>query len=818
MLLATLSGTSFADFNANGAKDTGEPALAGWTVFLDANHNLSLDAGEASTTTNASGAYAFTVSTGNHLVVQVPKPGWTQTNPPAADLPALDSAESSAAAIPTSSPLGKFRTKSAVKGPPAMHRLYYRAAAPNDPLFNTQWIYNTSTSTNYNLLPAWDVATGVGVRIAIVDDGVDVAHADMAAGYDAAHSWDFAGNDAVPNPGTNGHHGTAVAGIAVARANNSTGIAGAAPGSRWSAVRMPNNTTDATEASAFGWHNDDIDIYNNTSGPADNGQTLEGPGPLALAAIKNAVATGRNGLGNIFVWSAGNGLTANDNVNYDGYANRREVIAVTAIDPSGIQSTYAEPGAAILVAGYSWKGTGSTGFVPSTDRSGTAGYNTAAGVNGDYIGTFSGTSAVAPAVSGIVALMLDANPTLTWRDVQAILGYSTRQNDAGGGGWTTNGAGRKVSHKYGFGALDAAVAVNKALTWKNLGPETSESSGLITVNGSIPDNTGAARTSSVTLNSLTRIEKLEVTLTASHASRGQLRVVLTSPDGTQSVLAEQHNDPNANYSSWTFSSVRHWDEIAKGTWTLSVTDSVSGTTGTLNSWQLKVYGTALANVHYAQVASAGQAIANLNFANQPPPSAKGSAAFAFETAPQRVTITFDKDVAGQVSADDFTLYNETAEQAVATTFAYTAATRTATFTYAAGILPNGNYTATLKASGFGQGGGLHIDGNGDNLPGDNLVFEFFQLTGDVDRNRTVALNDLVILANHYGQTSGQSWSTGDLDGNGAVALNDLVILANAYGTTLPAADLAAAGDTAHPAVVRDEEADAPVFNTGQRIE
>ncbi|MEZ0267134.1 MAG: S8 family serine peptidase [Phycisphaerae bacterium] len=805
MLLATLSGTSFADFNANGAKDAGEPALAGWTVFLDANHNLSLDAGEASTTTNASGAYAFTVSTGNHLVVQVPKPGWTQTNPPAADLPALDSAAVGAAATDASSPLGKFRTKSAVKGPPAMHRLVYRAAAPNDPLFNTQWIYNTSTSTNYNLLPAWDVATGAGVRIAIVDDGVDVAHADMAAGYDAAYSWDFAGNDAVPNPGNNGDHGTAVAGIAVARANNSTGIAGAAPGSRWSAVRMPNNTSDSTEASAFGWHNNDIDIYNNTSGPDDDGQTLEGPGPLALAAIKNAVATGRNGLGNIFVWSAGNGLAANDNVNYDGYANRREVIAVTAIDPSGAQSTYAEPGAAILVAGYSWKGTGSTGFVPSTDRSGTAGYNTASGSAGDYTPYFSGTSAVAPAVSGIVALMLDANPTLTWRDVQAILGYSTRQNDVAGGGWTTNGAGRKVSHKYGFGALDAAVAVNKALTWTNLGPEVSESSGLITVNDAIPDNTGVARTSPVTLNSLTRIEKVEVTLTATHASRGQLRVVLTSPDGTQSVLAEQHADTGDDYSSWTFSSVRHWDEIAKGTWTLSVTDSVSGTTGTLNSWQLKVYGTALADVHYAQVTSAGQAITNLNFANQPPPSAKGTAAFAFQTAPQRVTITFDKDVAGQMSADDFTLFNDTSQQAVATTFAYTAATRTATFTYAAGVLPDGNYTATLAASGFGQGGGLHLDGNGDNVPGDDLVLTFFQLAGDADRNRSVGLNDLVILSNNYGQASGQTWSTGDFDGNGAVGLNDLVILSNQYGKTLaaPTADLPA-----------DEES---VFNSAQRI-
>ena len=62
---------------------------------------------------------------------------------------------------------------------------------------------------------------------------------------------------------------------------------------------------------------------------------------------------GRGGLGNIYTWAAGNGLTNDDNVNYDGYANSRYTIAVGAIDHNGNQSFYSEPGSPMLVTSYS---------------------------------------------------------------------------------------------------------------------------------------------------------------------------------------------------------------------------------------------------------------------------------------------------------------------------------------------------------------------------------------------------------------------------------------------------------------------------------
>ena len=93
----------------------------------------------------------------------------------------------------------------------------------------------------------------------------------------------------------------------------------------------------------------------------------------------------------------------------------------------------------------------------TTDLTGSGGYNTST-FNGDYYNNFGGTSASAPVVSGIVALMLQANPNLTWRDVKHILVDTAVKNDPSDPGWTQNGAGRWVNDRYGFGAVDAHQA------------------------------------------------------------------------------------------------------------------------------------------------------------------------------------------------------------------------------------------------------------------------------------------------------------------------------------------------------------------------
>ena len=461
---------------------------------------------------------------------------------------------------------------------------------PNDPMFANQWhLRNTGQSgvagNDARVTTAWDSVRGNGVVIGIVDDGLQHTHPDLSANYSSSLSYDFNFNDPDPNPGTGGFddHGTAVAGVAAGRGNNGVGVSGAAPSATLAGLRLiAGPSSDQQEANALSYRRQDIDIYSNSWGPADDG-TLGSAGPLTLAALRDGVTQGRGGLGSIITWAGGNGLESDDNVNYDGYANSRYVIAVGALTDSGTQSWYSEPGAPLLVSAYS---NGGQSGITTTDRTGADGYG-----GTDYTNSFGGTSSATPLVSGIIALMLERNPNLTWRDVQHVLVRSARQNDPTGAGWATNGAGLKVNHRYGFGAVDATAAVNLAATWTNVGPEVSATSGLVTVNQAIPDGSLTNVNSTVNITQDITMEKVEVVFNATHTYRGDLRVILTSPDGTQSVLSEVHGDGDANFTGWTFSSARHWGESSQGTWTLSVADGYAQDAGTFNSWQLNVYGT-----------------------------------------------------------------------------------------------------------------------------------------------------------------------------------------------------------------------------------
>ena len=341
--------------------------------------------------------------------------------------------------------------------------------------------------------------------------------------------------------------------------------------------------SDLQQANALGYAQQTIDIYSNSWGPFDDGQRLEGPGPLAAAKLLDGVTNGRGGLGTIFVWAAGNGKVENDNVNYDGWANSRFTIAVSAIDHNGVQSSYSEPGAPILVAAHS---SGAGAGITTTDLIGSPGYS-----SNEYTSNFGGTSSAAPLVSGIIALMLEANSDLTWRDVQHILVDTATQTDPADSDWFVNGSGRLVNHKYGFGAVDAAAAVASAETWTTVGTEVSAQSGTISVGQTIPDNNPTGLTSQFAMTDDVVIEWVEITFNATHPYRGDLRVELISPDGTSSILATPRDDSNDHYNNWVFTSARHWGESSLGTWTLKVSDQALQDVGTWNSWSLRVHGT-----------------------------------------------------------------------------------------------------------------------------------------------------------------------------------------------------------------------------------
>ena len=462
----------------------------------------------------------------------------------------------------------------------------------SDPIFPYQWhLENTGQSggtlgIDMNVRNVWQNMNimGSNVVIGVVDNGIQFTHPDLSFNYVAADSWDFVDNYTDPSPdlGKDSAHGTTIAGLVAARDNDHCGL-GVAYRAGIAGLRLTSRSiSDAEEANALSYQRQSIDIYTYTWGPEENGQRLEKPGPLTLLALAQNTTQGRNSLGNIYVTAAGNGRGNGDNVNYDGLANSRFTIAVGSVDHNGKHSAYSESGAALLIVA---PGSGDGVFMSGTDLQGMHGESC-----GDCQNQIHGTSASAALVSGVIALMIEANSRLTWRDVQHVLIHSAIKTDPDDPEWTTNGAGLSIHHKYGFGMVDAETSVTKAKSWTTVYP-SSFIPYKQQVNQSIPDHnaTGIISTINVDASTSYQLEHVEIVLNATHTYRGQLEITLTSPSGTKSVLAEPHSDPGENYSSWKFMSVRHWDENIQGQWTLSVTDNQATHTGSLQSWELILY-------------------------------------------------------------------------------------------------------------------------------------------------------------------------------------------------------------------------------------
>lgn len=466
-------------------------------------------------------------------------------------------------------------------------------AVPNDPLFGDQWhLINTGQGggvpgIDANVESVWDNYTGAGVTIAIVDDGFQHSHPDLVENSrtDIDFDWNDDDNDPSPPAGSTNNHGTSVGGVAGAAGNNGVGVSGSAWDADLVGLRLiAGAISDQDIADALTHEQEIIDIYNNSWGAARNGAI--GPnGPQTLAALEQSATQGRGGLGNIQVFSAGNGRLQSDNVNYRGLQNSRHTIAIGALANNGRRADYSTTGASLVVVAPS--NGGSLG-ITTADRTGTDGYDPT-----DYTDTFGGTSSAAPLVSGVIALMLEANPNLTYRDVTNILILTAERVDEDNADWVQNGAGLWVNHEYGFGNIDAAAAVDMAVNGVPLGDEQSFVAPVVNADLAIPDN-GSAVTSTYTVaqnDSIASLEYVEVVFDADHGFIGDLEVILTSPSGTESVLAEvRATDAGTSYPDWVFTTTRNWGESSAGEWTLSVRDGAAQDTGTFNSFQLRFFG------------------------------------------------------------------------------------------------------------------------------------------------------------------------------------------------------------------------------------
>ena len=278
------------------------------------------------------------------------------------------------------------------------------------------------------------------------------------------------------------------------------------------------------------------------------------------------------------------------------------VWVLTTFD-QGTRSSYSEPGSNLLVTAYGGEFCSTQTTTTTTDVSGPTGYNNGNkpedyANNPDYTRCMNGTSAATPEAAGAVALLLEANPNLTWRDVRAILATTARKTDPLNADWQTNAAGFKVNHEYGYGVIDALAAVKAAPGWSLL-PAQKTATKLAALNAplAIPDNASPV-TSTVSLSGsgISKLEFVELSLTSDHSHVGNLEVQLTSPSGTASTVSVVRECKDATTcgaafsSGFTFGIARLMGEAADGTWTLSVRDGKAGDSGAISAWSIKAYG------------------------------------------------------------------------------------------------------------------------------------------------------------------------------------------------------------------------------------
>ena len=542
-----------------------------------------------------------------------------------------------------------------------------------DPLYRQQWHLNNTGQRAYSDSagsPNADLSlnrilsrgpTGAGVRVAVVDTGLETCHPDLAANVEIDASFNFnaglagrtltfapwhgARPDEPFNPHPVGDHGTSVAGLIAAESRNGVGGRGVAPGVALRGYNMLSAVDndvgvylDSLGASRFAPDSANVDVFNMSFGSLGYPGNISGEREALFAFGTRQL---RGGLGAIYVKAAGNGfgscaainpspLAAEvgcASANGDATNNIPYVIVVGGLRATGARASYASAGANLWVSAPAGQyGTREPAMVTTDQVGSTAGYGvfygdrlsqlTGLNPNHDHTSLFNGTSSAAPNVSGAVALLLEAVPTLTWREVKHVLASTARRTDrdiaavrrAFGDtrrvvrhAWTRNGAGYYFHNWYGFGAVraDAALAAAQRLApgslgafrrsgWFDSGAESTP----------IPDYSGdgVAQTLRIAgLPTFANIEAVMVEVDLDHPFPHDLGIALESPSGTPSILNPVFNEvlaidrTGAPPLRWRLLSNAFYGEAPNGDWTLTVFDGAGGEIGALAGWRMRFY-------------------------------------------------------------------------------------------------------------------------------------------------------------------------------------------------------------------------------------
>jgi len=477
----------------------------------------------------------------------------------------------------------------------------HRSFVPNDPYFSIDFpepasggqfnLHNPQRpGHDTNLMPIWaEGVTGEGVTIGIVDNGIEIAHPDLAPNVSAADSIDIASGSLDPSPRYEGDdHGTFVAGCAVARGGNGIGITGAAPYARLAGIRTDDRRYTAEHvAAAIGYRSEGarpaIPVKNHSYGTSI---------PFEDQTLVCDTYTRTGAVGTIHVIAGGNarGEAVQDG-GKDAVNNVPTNIVVGALRVDGRFARYSTFGANLTTTAYGGEYSAWFGHV-STDRTTVArGYSATPrnllDAEGNYAKALNGTSFTAPVVAGVMALGKQAQPRLNARWAKHLLARTCVQNDPNDdspvGGWTTNGAGFHYNPNYGFGQIDATAFVRLARATGAPTPVRIAKLPKVEVRTDVADLRTVTRAFNV---SETRpLEEVLVNFDITHRRRGHLEAYLVSPAGTRSRLFIRSAGDTGRDIRWTFMSNAFWGENPRGRWTLEVRDTLPSLGGRWNSYQ-----------------------------------------------------------------------------------------------------------------------------------------------------------------------------------------------------------------------------------------